>query len=88
MWALAPDEPARAPALVWDRDYEDAYNDPGAPMARRTELGTYVIARLEGCGELLLQGAQALALLAGYVCPWLESHESTCFATIFWLIQG
>ena len=57
VWAIAPDG-ARAPRLVWDRDYEDAYGDPGSPLARRTALGTYVLAQVEDTGELLLQGAR------------------------------
>ena len=56
VWAIAPDGGA-APRLVWDRDYEDAYGDPGSPLARRTALGTYVLAQVEDTGELLLQGA-------------------------------
>ncbi|KAK9835947.1 hypothetical protein WJX81_000393 [Elliptochloris bilobata] len=56
VWAFAPDDPGCAPRLVWDRDYEDAYSDPGSPIARRTALGTYVLAQVEGSGELLLQG--------------------------------
>ena len=56
VWAIAPDG-AAPPRLIWDRDYEDAYGDPGSPLARRTALGTYVLAQVEDTGELLLQGA-------------------------------
>ncbi len=59
VWAIAPDDPAAPPRLLWDRDYEDAYGDPGSPLGRRTALGTYVLAQLEGSGELLLQGASS-----------------------------
>ncbi len=58
VWTIAPDDPAAPPRLLWDRDYEDAYGDPGSPLGRRTALGTYVLAQLEGSGELLLQGAR------------------------------
>lgn len=57
VWAIAPGG-GRPPRLVWDRDYEDAYGDPGSPLARRTALGTYVLAQVEDTGELLLQGAE------------------------------
>lgn len=34
--------------VLFDRNYEDSYSDPGSPMTRRTPLGTYVLAQLAG----------------------------------------
>jgi len=41
------------------RNYEDVYSDPGAPLARRTKWGTYVLAKLEGKRQLLMEGTGA-----------------------------
>lgn len=38
------------------RNYEDAYSDPGSPASRRTSLGTYVLAMVDGQKKLLMQG--------------------------------
>ena len=38
----------RAPRLLYDRDYEDSYNDPGSPLSRRMPDGTYLIANVTG----------------------------------------
>jgi hypothetical protein len=56
VWVLAPGDSAAPPALLWDRDYEDAYTDPGSPATRRTKMGTYVLATLEGTRQLIMQG--------------------------------
>ena len=57
VWAFAPGQPDQAPRVLFDRDYEDAYSDPGSPASRRTSRGTYVLARLDGTGQLIMQGA-------------------------------
>jgi hypothetical protein len=41
------------------RNYEDAYNDPGSPMTRRTLQGSYLLARMDGGEKLLMSGAGA-----------------------------
>eukprot|EP00983_Pelagomonas_calceolata_P061499 1146856-Pelagomonas_calceolata.AAC.8 len=41
------------------RNYEDVYNDPGAPLSRRTKWGTYVLAKLDGERKLLMEGIGA-----------------------------
>lgn len=41
---------------VCGRNYEDAYTDPGSPASRRTSLGTYVLAMVDGQKKLLMQG--------------------------------
>jgi len=35
-----------ASQVLFDRNYEDAYTDPGSPAKRRTPQGTYVLAQL------------------------------------------
>eukprot|EP00884_Botryococcus_braunii_P016558 jgi/Botrbrau1/3586/Bobra.0078s0038.1 len=59
VWMVAPDDREQAPKLLWDRNYEDAYTDPGTPATRRTSRGTYVLALLDGQRKLLLQGTGA-----------------------------
>jgi hypothetical protein len=56
VWTIAPGEPAKEPQLLFDRDYEDAYTDPGSPANRRTKRGTYVLAQIEGIRQLIMQG--------------------------------
>lgn len=41
------------------RNYEDVYTDPGSPISRRTAMGTYVLAKLDGERKLLLSGGGA-----------------------------
>jgi len=36
------------PQVLFDRNYEDAYTDPGSPATARTPLGTYTLAQLAG----------------------------------------
>lgn len=67
-WVIAPDQPGVQPEVLFDRMYEDSYTDPGSPMQRRTSMGTYVIAQLDGERKLLLQGA----------CPTHEQHPALC----------
>ena len=50
--------------VLFDRNYEDAYTNPGSPANRRTPQGTYVLAQLadeSGAGRrrLLLQVRRA-----------------------------
>ena len=37
------------------RNYEDVYSDPGSPLTRRTAWGTYVLAKVDGQRQLLLE---------------------------------
>lgn len=39
------DRPQR---LLYDRDYEDSYDEPGSPLSRRMPDGTYLLAQIEG----------------------------------------
>ena len=65
IWMLAPGDRDKPKALLFDRDYEDAYSDPGSPCLRRTLRSTYVIARVEGTGQLIMQGEAACDARAG-----------------------
>ncbi|KAG1675325.1 hypothetical protein FOA52_015999 [Chlamydomonas sp. UWO 241] len=56
---VAPGDPSRASSVLFDRNYEDVYSDPGSPLTRRTQWGTYVLARVDGKDALLLSGAGA-----------------------------
>jgi dipeptidyl aminopeptidase/acylaminoacyl peptidase len=40
--------PDRPPRLLYDRNYEDSYADPGSPLSRRMPDGTYLLAQLTG----------------------------------------
>jgi len=57
-WIIAPDE-EKEPELLFDRQYEDAYSDPGSPVLRRTPLGHYVLAEVDKPRQLLMQGSGA-----------------------------
>ncbi|XP_009414911.2 probable glutamyl endopeptidase, chloroplastic isoform X6 [Musa acuminata AAA Group] len=46
-WVIAPDSKNVNPRILFDRSSEDAYSDPGSPMMRRTQAGTYVIAKIK-----------------------------------------
>ncbi len=37
------------------RNYEDVYSDPGSPLTRRTAQSTYILAKVEGKRQLLLE---------------------------------
>jgi hypothetical protein len=53
--------------VLFDRNYEDAYTDPGSPATARTPLGTYTLAQLAGPGRrLLLQVRQHVSLLHSF----------------------
>ncbi|KAL6776823.1 hypothetical protein ACKKBF_B31065 [Auxenochlorella protothecoides x Auxenochlorella symbiontica] len=56
---FSPGSGGAAPQVLFDRNYEDAYTDPGSPALRRTRWSTYVLARLDGARRLLLQGSGA-----------------------------
>ena len=62
-WIIAPDATADnnapPPELLFDRNYEDSYTDPGSPLLRRTALGQYVLAEIDGPRKLMMQGAGA-----------------------------
>src|SRR5262249_62053574 len=57
-YIVAPDAPAEAPRVLWDRSSEDRYSDPGTPFLRATARGTRVL-HTTPTGALLLHGAGA-----------------------------
>ncbi|XP_039829174.1 probable glutamyl endopeptidase, chloroplastic isoform X3 [Panicum virgatum] len=61
-WVLSPDKKDVSPRILFDRSSEDVYSDPGSPMMRRTDMGTYVIAKIkkqDGSTYVLLNGMGA-----------------------------
>lgn len=56
---FAPGKPEQGLQVLFDRNYEDAYTDPGSPASRRTSLGTYVLAMVDNQKKLLMQGSGA-----------------------------
>lgn len=46
-WVISPESKDTSPRILFDRSYEDVYSDPGSPMLRRTQAGTYVIAKVK-----------------------------------------
>ncbi len=56
VWAVAPGSPAKEPELLIDRSWEDRYNDPGNPLMRRTDRGTYVLLTADDGNTLFLSG--------------------------------
>jgi dipeptidyl aminopeptidase/acylaminoacyl peptidase len=57
-WKFEPDNPDAEPVLFNERSYNDAYNDPGQPVTRRSEFGTSVIHTIDG-DTILLAGQGA-----------------------------
>jgi len=57
-WVIAPDGSAEK-RLLFDLNYEDSYNDPGSPVLRRDENGSYIIAEIDKKRQILLSGAGA-----------------------------
>ncbi|WP_164682514.1 S9 family peptidase [Cyclonatronum proteinivorum] len=43
LWRVAPDNIRGSQLLVWDRNYEDIYNDPGSPQMRVSDSGNMVL---------------------------------------------
>ncbi len=58
-WIVDPSKPGSEPSILWDRSYEDRYNDPGRPMMRRTPRGTSVLMTPRAGNALFLTGRGA-----------------------------
>ncbi|KAK2364756.1 putative glutamyl endopeptidase, chloroplastic [Trifolium repens] len=62
-WVISPGSVDVPPRILFDRSSEDVYSDPGSPMSRRTQAGTYVIAKIKKEGDdgryVLLNGSGA-----------------------------
>jgi dipeptidyl aminopeptidase/acylaminoacyl peptidase len=50
VWVTSPGDadPNATKRMLWERDYEDSYNAPGSFATRRTEDGSYILARVVG----------------------------------------
>ncbi|HWR82506.1 MAG TPA: prolyl oligopeptidase family serine peptidase [Candidatus Deferrimicrobium sp.] len=59
VWHVMPDSPEVEPKLIWDRSWEDRYNDPGRPLVQLSERGTYVLITADRGGTLFLSGEGA-----------------------------
>ncbi|KAK9805982.1 hypothetical protein WJX73_010840 [Symbiochloris irregularis] len=59
VWSLRPGDPSEDKRILFERNYEDAYSNPGSPANRRNSLGQYVLAMVDGERKLLLQGPGA-----------------------------
>lgn len=53
-YRINPAQPSKAPVVLFDRNYQDIYNDPGSFETKKNEYGRQVLA-LEG-SELFLSG--------------------------------
>jgi len=58
-WRLFPDHPEQAPALMFDRSYEDRYNDPGSPVMYVDANGRARLLTTPDGGSLFLVGEGA-----------------------------
>ena len=56
-YIIDPSEPGKEPVLLFDRNYQDVYSDPGSFVTERNEMGSYVLA---------LKGTKAFLIGAGY----------------------
>jgi len=58
-WIINPSDPLEEPQLLWDRSWEDRYNDPGAPMMRPTATGRSVMVLSDDGQDIYLSGQGA-----------------------------
>lgn len=57
VWTFRPADPGQPQKLLFDRNYEDIYTDPGSPLGvRHPQYATDVLARVDGGNKLLMQG--------------------------------
>ena len=65
-----------AKQVLFDRNYEDVYTDPGSPMTRKTKFDTSVLLTLEADGDRKLVFTGLGATPEGYR-PFLETRSLT-----------
>lgn len=58
-WLVAPDDASRDPKLLFDRDAQDRYSDPGRPGLLRDDNGRALLQTSADGGSLFLYGAGA-----------------------------
>ncbi len=59
VWRIYPGNLDKEPELLLDRSWEDRYTDPGTPMTKRTDRGTYVLLTADDGNTLFLSGEGA-----------------------------
>ena len=70
-FAINPSDPAAAPSLIFDRNYQDAYSDPGYPTSELGPHGEYVL-KIRDDGTLLYRGKGASP---DGVYPFMDSRD-------------
>ena len=55
-YQFSPGAPEKGKEILFDRNYEDVYSDPGSPVSRRTKQRTSVLATFENDRYILLEG--------------------------------
>ncbi|MBA8682854.1 S9 family peptidase [Stenotrophomonas tumulicola] len=58
-WLIAPDQSASEPKLLFDRDAQDRYNDPGKPGVLRDDNGRALLQTSADGGSIFFYGAGA-----------------------------
>jgi dipeptidyl aminopeptidase/acylaminoacyl peptidase len=58
-WIVDPENPGAAPRLLFDRSWEDRYNDPGSPLMQETPNGRAVLLTAHDGNTLFLSGSGA-----------------------------
>jgi dipeptidyl aminopeptidase/acylaminoacyl peptidase len=70
----------RLPRLLYDRNYEDSYDDPGSPLSRRMSDGTYRLAQVTGPlpkdGWVPAKAARGAPVVAGEEGNEAEKRET------------
>ena len=71
-YSFNPSKPSQEPKLLWDRNYQDIYSDPGDFVSVRTEYGTSVMA---------MKGKKAFLTGEGYTeegqFPFVSEYDFT-----------
>jgi len=71
-YAFDPSNSSKNPSILWDRNYQDIYNDPGDFVSERSDYGTSVMA---------MKGSKAFLTGAGHTeegqFPFLSEYDFT-----------
>ncbi len=75
-YIINPKDPSQKPRLVWDRNYQDIYSDPGSFETKKNEYGKYVLS---------LDGNDAILIGAGYTregqFPFIDEFDTKSLKT-------
>lgn len=58
-WRIRPGNPLAQAEILFDRSYEDRYNDPGTPVMRMNQYGRSVMHTIAGGSAVLMTGTGA-----------------------------